>query len=200
MDFKTKTGNKWRAGPGRSRRGCWLKTVVRVLCLGQALSGPAVADEVAPQAARDFRSLDREIQVLKKEVLELSRDLRLLEEDVLYPDDQQLVVFVSPPADAVIRLNEVTITLGGQQLVRHVYSMQELTALQEGGVHRLYQGRLAAGSHYLDITLAGVKADGEAIVAETLAKITKRTAPKFLELQLVPGSEGQPPGITVNTW
>ena len=168
--------------------------------MGQAVSGPAVAEEVVPQAARDFRSLDREIQVLKKEVLELNRDLRLLEEDVLYPDDQQLVVFVSPPASAATRINRVTINLGGQLLSQHEYSTKEFAALQKGGVHRLYQGRLETGSHYLDVEIAGRRANGEAFVAETLAKITKRAAPKFLELQLVSGSEGQPPGITVNTW
>ena len=166
----------------------------------QELTGLALAEDAVPQPPRDFRSLDREIQVLKKEVLILNRDLRLLEEDVLYPADQQLVVFVSQPSNAATRLDRVTITMGGQLLARHVYSTQELTALQEGGVHRLYEGRLETGSHYLEIELAGSKADGEAFAAKTLAKITKRTAPKFLELQLEPGSEGQPPGITVNTW
>jgi hypothetical protein len=200
MHFKAKTGSSLQAG--RRRLPGMLALAACLLCLPPALAGPPVAgaEAEATRGARDFRSLDREIQVLKREVLELNRDIRLLEEAVLYPADERLVVFVSLSDDTSSRLNRVSITRGGQWLAGHDYSAEEAAALQAGSVHRLYEGRLEPGSHYLDIVLDGVKADGEAFAAKTLAKISKRAAPRFLELQLVPGGDGQAPGITVKAW
>jgi hypothetical protein len=200
MHFKAKTGSSLQAG--RRRLPGMLALAACLLCLPPALAGPPVAgaEAEATRGARDFRSLDREIQVLKREVLELNRDIRLLEEAVLYPADERLVVFVSLSDDTSSRLNRVSITRGGQWLAGHDYSAEEAAALQAGSVHRLYEGRLEPGSHYLDIVLDGVKADGEAFAAKTLAKISKRAAPRFLELQLVPGGDGQAPGLTVKAW
>lgn len=198
MHFKAKTGSSLQVG--RRRLPGMLAIAACLLCLPPALAGPPVAGAEATRGARDFRSLDREIQLLKREVLELNRDIRLLEEAVLYPAEQRLVVFVSLSDNTSSRLNRVSITRGGQLLAGHEYSAEEAAALQAGSVHRLYEGRLEPGSHYLDIVLDGVKADGEAFAAKTLAKISKRAAPRFLELQLVPGGDGQPPGIAVKAW
>jgi hypothetical protein len=159
-----------------------------------------VGQAASAQTELDFGHLDREIQALKQAVIELNRDLRLLEQEVRYPAGQQLVVFLSLQHKTVARLESVTIASGGQLLAEHAYSAQETAALQDGGVHRLYEGQLETGNHYLNITLAGVTAGGEPFTAATLAKITKRTAPKFIELQLQGGGEGQQTHIVVQTW
>ena len=39
------------------------------------------------QARNEFRSLDQDVQALKKEVLDLNRDLFLLEEELLFPGE-----------------------------------------------------------------------------------------------------------------
>ena len=44
---------------------------------------------------KDFQGLDDDIQVLKEEVLELNRDLYILEEELLYPSSTQVAVYVS---------------------------------------------------------------------------------------------------------
>ena len=163
-------------------------------------AGPQAAERETQQSARDFRSLDREIQVLKREVLELNRDLRLLEEEVLYPGNRQLVVFISLGDKSVSRIDRATLSLGGQVLVRHEYSAGEFSALRQGGVHRLYEGSLQSGTHYLDVDVAGLGGDGEIFTASILAKIIKRADPKFIELQLVSGDEGKSPVITVQGW
>ena len=42
-----------------------------------------------------FRSLDENVQNLKKEVLDLNRDLFLLEEELLFPAKSQVAFFIS---------------------------------------------------------------------------------------------------------
>ena len=197
MRFRGKTENALRAGPARLY--CVLVIAGMLLC-GYAAHAIAAESGEGGHETRDFRSLDREIQVLKREVLELNRDLRLLEEEILYPDNRQLVVFISLADIAAVRLDRATLTLGGQVLVSHEYSAGEITALRQGGVHRLYEGALQQGSHYVEIAVTGQDAEGESFTASTLAKIIKRASPKFLELKLAGGRDGQSPAITVQGW
>ena len=43
----------------------------------------------------EIKSLDGRVQTLKKEVLEINRDLYVLEEELLFPANTQIAVFVS---------------------------------------------------------------------------------------------------------
>ena len=43
----------------------------------------------------EFKALDQETQDLKQEILQLNRDLFILEEELLYPSSTQVAVFVS---------------------------------------------------------------------------------------------------------
>jgi len=168
-----------------------------LLCLFVLLATPVSADNTG--LADDFAGLDRRIQILKREIIDLNRDIRLLEEEVLYPAERQLVVFVSLAVDDISHIDRVSIRLGDRLLAQHEYSAGEFAALQDGGVHRLYEGRLEPGTHYLDIAFDGSRIDGEAFAARTLAKITKRTAAKTLELQLHTDTTGQPE-IRMASW
>ena len=53
----------------------------------------AEADVEAAQREK-FRSLDEDVQSLKKEVLDLNRDLFLLEEELLFPANSQVAFFI----------------------------------------------------------------------------------------------------------
>ncbi len=82
----------------RSKR-CWqfvrLLFTVCVSCV--LLSGAGTAPlEGEPRDTRErYIELDGEIQAIKEEILEINRDILLLEELSLYPHGQQLVVLVS---------------------------------------------------------------------------------------------------------
>src|SRR5271170_826847 len=60
---------------------------------GTAESAPAAAPAAAD--ADSTRSLDADLQTLKKNVTELNRDLFVLEEELLFPANTQVAVFVS---------------------------------------------------------------------------------------------------------
>jgi hypothetical protein len=52
----------------------------------------------------------------------------------------------------------------------------------------------------VEVDVAGLGSDGEIFTASILAKIIKRAAPKFIELQLGSGDDGKSPVITVQGW
>ena len=65
-------------------------TAAALLCV------PIYAAEVKPPPAQqNFKTLDGQVQSLKQEVLELNRDLFVLEEELLFPATTQVAVFVS---------------------------------------------------------------------------------------------------------
>src|SRR5215207_9780007 len=53
----------------------------------------AAAEESAQRG--EFRTLDADVQDLKSQVLDLNRDLFLLEEELLFPSNTQTAVFIS---------------------------------------------------------------------------------------------------------
>ena len=149
-----------------ARNGRWaverllFAVVVSCIILNGLQATPASADQTSSR--HGYVRLDREIQTLKKEFLELNRDLLLLEEELLYPPDQQLVVFVSVTKGGSITPSLVKIELDGEMLAHHLYTDREIQALQRGGVHRLYVGKLGRGDHAFEVSLTGTeRKDGE---------------------------------------
>ncbi len=59
------------------------------------VASDAVPATDAPAAAPDTRALDEEIQAIKKDVVDLNRDLFVLEEELLFPANTQVAVFLS---------------------------------------------------------------------------------------------------------
>jgi hypothetical protein len=87
------------------------------LTFGYAASTKAAEGEPAPAASEDAArkhtsTLDTRIQTLKKEVLDLNRDLFLLEEDLLFPANTQFTVFVSMDIGMLFDLESVQPHLG----------------------------------------------------------------------------------------
>lgn len=187
----------------RSKR-CWqfvrLLFTVCVSCV--LLSGAGTAPlEGEPRDTRErYIELDGEIQAIKEEILEINRDILLLEELSLYPHGQQLVVLVSVANNSALNPDSISLQLDGKALGHHSYTGSERAALQEGGVHRLYAGRLSDGEYVLDVSVSGKQAGNRAFHQQRSVTITKLPGRKYLELQLGPGKNMQNPGLTVREW
>jgi hypothetical protein len=147
-----------------------------------------------------FIELDGEIQAIKEEILEINREILLLEELSLYPHGQQLVVLVSVASNSPVNPDSISLQLDGQTVNHHIYTGSEGAALQEGGVHRLYTGRLSDGEHKLEVSVTGKQAGGRAFHQQRSVTITKTPGRKYLELQLGPGGNKSGPGLTIREW
>ena len=147
-----------------------------------------------------FVELDGEIQAIKQEILEINREMLLLEESSLYPGGPQLVVLVSMAADTAISPEQISLQLDGQLLTQHEYSHSEALSLRGGGVHRLFTGALDPGEHVLDVSLSGQLDDDQPFTRERNATITMMSGRKTMELHLDSGERGSPPQLTVREW
>ena len=87
-------------------------------------------------------SLDDKVQSLKKEVMNLNRDLLVLEEELLFPTSTQVAVFLSIDVGNYFRLDSVQLKIDDKIVANHLYTQQEVDALGRGGVQRLYLGNV----------------------------------------------------------
>jgi hypothetical protein len=116
-----------------------------------ATTTPQTAGSAAPAGA----PVDSQVQSLKSDVLDLNRDLFVLEQELLYPANTQVAVFVSMDAGALFALDSVQLKIDGKEVADYLYTPREVHALVQGGVQRLYVGNLKVGKHELVAFLTG---------------------------------------------
>lgn len=152
-----------------------------LLVIACGLSVAASADELS---GKDMRSLDGQVQEIKSDVLDIASELSNLEERLLFPSNTQLSVFVSLAEDEDFRLDAVKIEVNGELATHHIYSFQELEALQKGGVQRAYTGNVTTGPHDLRVTVIGKLANGKDFSESGDFSFAKGVRPKTLGVTL----------------
>ena len=145
------------------------------------------------------RSLDDQVQEIKSEVLSIASELGNLEERLLYPSGTQVAVFVSIAEGAVFRLDAVQIEINGELAAHHIYSFNELEALQKGGVQRIYTGNVPTGGHEINVSVIGKLKNGNDFNESGNFIFAKDVEPKTLGITLAGPSFGDN-GIQVGDW
>ena len=164
--------------------------------VGLLLFGTAFAD-TAPADSSAMRSLDEQVQQVKSDVLDIASELALLEEQLLYPANTQLAIFLALDPEQDLRVDAVHITLNGEQATHHIYSFQEVDALHRGGVQRLYTGNIPRGEHALDVAVVGKAVNGDDFSHAHSFTFRKDVEPRMLGLTLS-GANGA--GLTLTDW
>jgi len=162
-----------------------------------AASAPATA---APAAESAPASLDTRIQQVKAEVLRLNRDLLVLEEELLFPASTQVAVFVSMDHGVLFDLGSVQVQLDGQVVANHLYTPQEVKALQRGGVQRLFLGNLKTGAHELVAFFTGGGPHARDYRRGATLKFDKAHEPRYVELQIRDLQKKLQPEFEVKVW
>ena len=160
----------------------WRATlVIATLCI--LTFTPAMAAE-QPGGSPGFRTLDKQIQDVKQDVLELNRDLFVLEEELLFPASTQVAVFLSVDVGEFFQLDSVQLKLDNKVVTHYLYTERENAALHRGGVQRLYLGNLRAGKHELVAVFTGKGTHERDYRRGTSLVFQKQTDPKFIELKI----------------
>ncbi len=165
-----------------------------VLCVVLQFAVPAEAEEVSRE---QIKGIDEQVQEIKKDVLSISSELKLLEEKLLYPSNTQVSLFVSLPGKEKFRLDSVEIMLDGKTVATHIYSFKELEALQAGGMQRIYTGNAQTGEHLLKVGSIGKSADGKEQRQTAEYRFKKGIGPGLVEINLAGSGEH---GIQFKDW
>ena len=145
-------------------------------------------------------SIDADVQELKSAVLDLNRDLFLLEEELLYPANTQIAVFVSMDVGEFFALDSVQLRLDGKDVSNYLYSEREVESLHRGGVQRLYLGNLKTGTHKLVAIFTGRGPHGRDYRRGATLNFDKQIGAKFVELQIADRERKQQPEFRIREW
>jgi hypothetical protein len=171
----------------------------------------AGADGAAPAAAGDTsagdaatppdtRGLDQEVQGLKKDVVDLNRELFVLEEELLFPANTQVAVFISMDVGDFFALDSVTLKIDQKEVINYLYTPREVEALLKGGVHRLYLGNLKVGKHELVAFFSGKGPNDRDYKRGATLKFEKGIGAKYLELKINDRQRKQQPEFEIKDW
>lgn len=163
---------------------------------------PEPADAAPPvgTGGSEFRSLDQEVQALKREVVELNKDLFVLEEELLFPANTQVAVFVSLDVGSFFAVDSVTLKIDDKEVSNYLYTAREADALMRGGVHRMYLGNLKVGQHELVAFFTGKGPHERDYKRGATLNFEKGIGAKYLELQISDRIRKQQPEFIVKEW
>lgn len=159
----------------------------------------AVAQTPPPDAA-STRALDEEIQGLKKDVVDLNRELFVLEEELLFPANTQVAVFLSMDVGEFFGLDSVTLKIDDKEVINYLYTPREAEALLKGGVQRLYVGNLKVGAHELVAFFNGKGPNERDYKRGATLKFEKSVGAKYLELKISDRQRRAQPEFEIKDW
>ena len=145
-------------------------------------------------------SMDDEIQNLKAEILDLNRELFLLEEELLFPANTQIAIFVSMDVGEFFALDSVQVKLDNKEVGNYLYTEREVEALHRGGVHQLFLGNVKTGDHELVAIFTGLGPHGREYRRGATLNFEKQIGAKFVELRITDREIKQQPEFFVREW
>jgi len=161
------------------------------------------AEGAAPAAATpaaDTRGVDEEIQALKKDVVDLNRDLFSLEEELLFPANTQVAVFLSMDVGEFFALDTVTLRVDNKEVTKYLYTPREAEALLKGGVQRLFLGNVKLGKHELVALFTGKGPHGDDYSRGARLNFEKAVGAKYLELKISDRQRRLQPEFEIKDW
>jgi nucleoid-associated protein YgaU len=167
-----------------------------------ASPAPATAAGTAPAAAppADFETLDQEVQGLKKDVIDLNKDLFVLEEELLFPANTQVALYVSMDVGAFFALDSVTVKIDNKEVKNYLYTAREADALLKGGVQQIYLGNLKVGKHELVAFFTGKGPQERDYKRGATITFDKGVGAKYLELKITDRVAKHQPEFLIKDW
>ena len=167
---------------------------------GAPAGGAPAGGAPAGGVATGTRALDQQIQDLKKDVIDLNRDLFVLEEELLFPANTQVAVFVSMDVGDFFALDSITLKIDNRDVMNYLYTPREVAALIKGGVQRLYVGNLKAGAHELIVLCNGKGPNERYYRRGANLRFEKGVGAKYLELKITDHARAQQPEFEIKDW
>ena len=171
-----------------------MRTLIATLLM--AACTLAAAQESKMAAA----GLDNRVQDLKADVIKLNRDLLVLEEELLFPANTQVALFVSMDVGQLFELDSVQIKLDDKLVTNYLYTPLEVQALHRGGVQRAYVGNLKSGTHEITAFFTGKGPHDRDYKRGTTIRFDKGTDPKYIELRIKDSAGKLQPEFDVKVW
>jgi hypothetical protein len=170
------------------------------LCTVLALLATPLSALPSDGDAANLKTVDQDVQALKKQLIDLNRDLFKLEEELLYPASTQVAVFLSVDVGTFFALDSVTLKVDDKEVANYLYTEREVQALHRGGVQKLYLGNLKAGNHEIVAFFTGKGPHERDYRRGTTLTVDKTVGAKYVELRISDRAASLQPEFVVRQW
>lgn len=150
----------------------------------------------AQSAQTDAAALETEIEALKQALINLNRDLFILEQDLLFPSSTQVAVYLSVDTGEYFSLDAVELKIDDEEVTHYLYTEKQVDALHRGGIQRLFIGNISQGEHELTAFFVGYGPEGRAYKRAVTTTFEKAGKPVALELTISDEASKQQPAFT----
>lgn len=144
--------------------------------------------------------LEQDIQDVKQQVMELNRDLFVLEEEMLFPSNTQVQFFVALDSGNFFKLDSVQLQIDGKEVADYLYTAREVQALKRGGVQRLHMANLATGEHEVIAHFVGRGPKGRDYRRAAVLTVNKALGPQYVEIEIRDDPASQQPTFAIHQW
>ena len=162
-----------------------------------AFSAPAAS--TTPTESVQKPAVTPEVENLKVSVLNLNRDLLILEEELLYPPSNQVAIYLSMDIGQFFNLDAVKLEIDNKLVASELYTDKQINALFRGGVQRLYIGNLKTGVHEISAFFTG-RGPQQNYKRGAKLMINKAQTPLVLELKIMDSSVQLQPIFEIKEW
>ena len=145
-------------------------------------------------------NIDSQLQSLKKEIMQLNRQLFILEEELLYPSSTQLAVYLSVDVGKYFTVDNVELKIDGKTVTHYLYTAREQEALSRGGVQRLYVGNIHSGEHQLTAVFNGVGPNQRSLQRAASIDFNKAKEVKNIEFLIRDDEDKQQARFLAKEW
>jgi hypothetical protein len=158
---------------------------------------PAPTPDAPPP---ELKTLDQEVQGLKKDVVDLNKDLFVLQEELLFPANTQVALYISMDVGTFFALDSVTVKIDNKEVKNYLYTAREADALLKGGVQQIYLGNLKVGKHELVAFFTGKGPVERGYKRGATINFDKGVGAKYLELKITDRVPKHQPEFMIKDW
>lgn len=196
VGFAAQLGNvNAKETPKEGKEGGWTKQVDKSIQFGAEAEKRS-----ADKALNAVQKISKNIQALKTDVIDLNKDLRLMEEQLLFPSSTKFSVFVSLDTGQFFTLESIKLKIDGKLVVTHLYSDLQRQAMARGGIQKLYVTNLNEGKHSFTAFFTGLGPNGRPYKRAKDIEFEKGPGSGFVELAIIDDGSIQESTFEIKLW
>jgi len=179
-----------------------LNTTGALLMCCMMFSQTVLAENTAETKPADAPQpqINRNIQDLKNKILELNKDLFVLQEELLFSANTQVNVYLSMDAGKLFKLDSVQLKVDDKIVSNYLYTDRELKALARGGVQGLYTGNMSAGEHEITALMTGIGPNQQDYKRGVTQKVEKTDEALYIEIKIIDNTSKEQPDFELKVW
>ncbi|WOH38954.1 hypothetical protein RI844_06970 [Thalassotalea fonticola] len=143
------------------------------------------------------KDVEQELQTLKADMVDIAAEMQILEQQMLYPDAEQLAVYLSVDIAEGFDVSRVKLLLNASEVALINYNDVQMDAFNRGGIERIFIGDIEVGAHTVTAIISGETSNGQKIKRAVSQQVSKAANANVLELSVSYNRNLQQPQFTL---